>query len=99
MHSSSTISYSAYILTCFRIGKGSSYKSSELESLTEDETLVVGGKEIQVCLELHNIEVLALSNIQLAHLLWFCIHLDTLRVQHHFPWGRPAVGYTVQPFH
>ncbi|XP_070187722.1 DNA repair and recombination protein RAD54B-like isoform X2 [Littorina saxatilis] len=30
------------------IGKGSGYKSAELESLAEDETLVVGGKEIQV---------------------------------------------------
>nr|KAG5702755.1 hypothetical protein BaRGS_003629 [Batillaria attramentaria] len=29
------------------IGKGSGYKSSELESLKEDETLAIGGKEIQ----------------------------------------------------
>lgn len=31
-----------------RIGKGAGYKSSELESLKEDESLVIGGKEIQV---------------------------------------------------
>lgn len=52
------LSYTLHILTCFRIGKGSGYKSSELESLTEDETLVVGGKEIQVCLDPHNVEAL-----------------------------------------
>lgn len=31
-----------------RLGKGSGYKIAQLESLTEDETLFVGGKEIQV---------------------------------------------------
>ena len=32
----------------FRIGKSSGYKSGELSTLKEDETLFVGGKEIQV---------------------------------------------------
>lgn len=36
------------VLCNFRIGKGTGYKSSELETLKEDETLVIGGKEIQV---------------------------------------------------
>lgn len=31
-----------------RIGKGSGYRSAELATLKEDETLAVGGKEIQV---------------------------------------------------
>ena len=32
----------------FRIGKGSGFKATELASLKEDETLPIGGKEIQV---------------------------------------------------
>lgn len=36
------------IFLLHRLGKGSGYKIAQLESLTEDETLFVGGKEIQV---------------------------------------------------
>ena len=36
------------IFSTYRIGKGSGYKSTELASLKEDETLPIGGKEIQV---------------------------------------------------
>lgn len=32
----------------FRIAKGTGYKSSELESLQEGNTLCIGGKEIEV---------------------------------------------------
>ena len=32
----------------FRIAKGAGYKSSELESLQEGNTLCIGGKEIEV---------------------------------------------------
>lgn len=31
------------------IGKGTGYKASELASLDEGHTLVIGGKEIEVC--------------------------------------------------
>ena len=34
--------------TC-SIGKGTGYKASELASLDEGHTLVIGGKEIEVC--------------------------------------------------
>ena len=33
---------------CFRIGKSSGYKTSELLTLTEGHSLSVGGKEIEV---------------------------------------------------
>lgn len=39
--------FNMFVSFC-RIAKGSGYKSSELESLVEDETLAIGGKEIQV---------------------------------------------------
>ena len=36
------------VLYDYRIGKSSGYKATELLALKEDETLCIGGKEIQV---------------------------------------------------
>ena len=33
---------------CFRIGKATGYKLSELSGLVEGSTLVIGGKQIEV---------------------------------------------------
>ena len=38
----------SFCFPCTRIGKGSGYRPSELESMMEGHTLCVGGKEIEV---------------------------------------------------
>jgi len=52
-----------------RIGKSSGYKSAELASLKEDETLPIGGKEIQV---------------RLTYEGWFKITRNSFTVATHF---------------
>ena len=34
----------------YSIGKGAGYKQSELSALSDGSTLVVGGKELEVCM-------------------------------------------------
>ena len=50
-HTSSLHVYNHWVMWCSSsssIGKGTGYKASELASLDEGHTLVIGGKEIEV---------------------------------------------------
>ena len=54
----------------FSIGKSSGYKISELSGLVEGSSLIVGGKEIEVCMHVHNHVILSL----------YVIHSDVQKV-------------------
>lgn len=42
----------------FRIAKGSGYKTSDLQTLQEGQTLIVGGKELEVFFTINTEDIL-----------------------------------------